>query len=100
MSILKRVIPLLDRVLIQRVKAVERTKAGIFIPEKSQETLNEGIVVSVGPGSRDDKGTIVPCSVAAGDSVLLPPYGGNVVKLGEEEYLLFRDSEILAKLEK
>lgn len=51
---LKRIVPLMDRVLVQRVKAAERTAAGIFIPEKAQETINEGIVISTGPGARDD----------------------------------------------
>ncbi|KAJ2995048.1 10 kDa heat shock protein [Globomyces sp. JEL0801] len=93
-SSLKRIIPLFDRVLVQR-----RTASGLFIPEKAQETLNEGVVIEVGPGILD-KGVPVPLSVQKGDHVLLPPYGGNVVKLGEEEYTLFKDSEILAKLQK
>ncbi|KAI8054042.1 10 kDa heat shock protein-like protein [Syncephalis plumigaleata] len=95
----RKVIPLLDRVLIQRVKAVEKTKAGILIPEKAQETLPEGTVVAVGPGAFDKNGNRIPVSVAVGDKVLLPNYGGSNIKVDSEEMLLFRDSEILAKLE-
>ncbi|KAJ3207491.1 10 kDa heat shock protein [Clydaea vesicula] len=98
MSAFKKIIPLFDRVLIQRVKAAERTASGIYIPEKAQETLNEGLVVAVGPGAFVD-GKLQPVALKNGERVLLPPYGGSAVKVGSEEYLLFRDSEILAKLE-
>lgn len=94
----KRIIPLLDRILVERVKAAQRTASGLYIPEKSQETLNEGIVISVGPGAHKD-GKLIPVTVAEGDKVLLPPYGGNAVKVGEREFLIFRDSEILAKVQ-
>ncbi len=95
----RRIVPLFDRVLVQRVKAVERTASGIYIPEKAQETLNEGLVVEVGPGAPSKDGNIVACSVKKGDRILLPPFGGNTVKINSEEYLLYRDAEILAKLE-
>jgi chaperonin GroES len=71
----------------------------LFIPEKAQETLNEGVVIEVGPGVYQGK-ELTPVAVAKGDLVLLPPYGGTSVKLGNEEYHLFKDSEILAKLTK
>ncbi len=77
----------------------KRTASGLFIPEKAQETLNEGVVIAAGPGSLDKDGKVQPVACKAGDRVLLPPYGGNNVKIGEEEFLLFRDAEILAKLE-
>ena len=89
---MKRVIPLLDRILLQRVKAQEKTASGILIPEKAQETLNEAIVIQVGSGVKDS-------IIKKGDRVLLPPFGGNQVKVGNEEFLLMKDSEILAKLE-
>ncbi|KAJ9069046.1 mitochondrial heat shock protein Hsp10 [Entomophthora muscae] len=95
----KRIVPLLDRVLIQRVKPEEKTASGIFIPQKAQETLNHGEVIAVGPGYRNDKGELVPVSVKPGDQVILPAYGGTDVKFEKEEYLLFKDSELLAKLE-
>ncbi|KND05103.1 uncharacterized protein SPPG_00777 [Spizellomyces punctatus DAOM BR117] len=94
----KRIIPLFDRVLVQRVKAAERTASGLYIPEKSQETLNEAVVVAVGPGAPDKDGVVRPVAVKEGERILLPPYGGNSVKVGDQEYFLYRDSEILAKL--
>ncbi|KAJ3274805.1 10 kDa heat shock protein [Terramyces sp. JEL0728] len=100
MSSVKRLIPLFDRVLVQRVKAAERTASGLFIPEKAQETINEGVVVEVGPGLPGKDGKLVPLSVQKGDHVLLPQYGGSSVKFNSEEYTLFNVSEILAKLEK
>ncbi|RUS28516.1 chaperonin 10-like protein, partial [Jimgerdemannia flammicorona] len=98
-SKVKSIVPLLDRVLVQRIKAQEKTAAGIFIPEKSQESLNEGYVVAVGKGALDKEGKHIATQVAVGDKVLLPQYGGSNVKVNDEEYILFRDSEILAKVE-
>ncbi|KAI8992496.1 chaperonin GroS [Pilobolus umbonatus] len=91
-------LPLLDRVLIQRIKPQEKTAAGIFIPQKAQETLNEGYVVAVGKGKLNSAGEHIPTQVAVGDKVILPAYGGSPVKVSSEEYLLFHDSEILAKV--
>ncbi|KAG2172053.1 hypothetical protein NQZ79_g6300 [Umbelopsis isabellina] len=97
-SKIKNIVPLLDRVLVQRIKAQEKTASGILIPEKAQETLNEGYVVAVGKGALDKDGKHIPTQVNVGDKVLLPPYGGSNVKLDSEEFLLFRDAEILAKV--
>ncbi|KAI9227908.1 MAG: chaperonin Cpn10 [Piptocephalis tieghemiana] len=94
----KTIVPLFDRILVQRVKAAEKTSSGILIPEKAQETLNEGTVLAVGPGSLDKDGKRVPVSLAKGDTVLLPPYGGSNVKVQDQEMLLFREDEILAKI--
>ncbi|KAJ1721483.1 mitochondrial heat shock protein Hsp10 [Coemansia erecta] len=102
MSAIKRVIPLLDRVLIERVKAETKTASGIFIPEKAVEKLNEGVVVSVGPGTVTKDGTTIPTGLAEGDRVLLPSYGGSPIKLDsfkDKDYLLYRAEEILAKLQ-
>ncbi|XP_046743558.1 10 kDa heat shock protein, mitochondrial [Diprion similis] len=96
----KRLIPLFDRVLIQRAEAVTKTKGGIVIPEKAQAKVLRGTVVAIGPGSRNNKGEHVPLSVKVGDVVLLPEYGGTKVELEEnKEFHLFRESDILAKLE-
>ncbi|KAI8608524.1 chaperonin 10-like protein [Chytriomyces sp. MP71] len=97
-SAAKKILPLFDRVLIQRVKAAERTASGLFIPEKAQETLNEGLVLATGPGAADKNGIVQPIAVKAGDRVLLPPYGGSTVKIGGEEFLLYTDKDLLAKL--
>ncbi|KPI39151.1 10 kDa heat shock protein, mitochondrial [Cyphellophora attinorum] len=90
--------PLLDRVLVQRIKAETKTAGGIFLPESSVKELNEAKVLAVGPGGLDKDGKRITMSVAAGDKVLIPQYGGSPVKVGEEEYSLFRDHELLAKI--
>ncbi|CAF3567093.1 unnamed protein product [Fusarium graminearum] len=90
--------PLLDRVLVQRIKAETKTASGIFLPESSVEKLNEAKVLAVGPGALDKKGNRLPMGVTVGDRVLIPQFGGSPVKAGEEEFQLFRDSEILAKI--
>ncbi|KAK0938682.1 mitochondrial heat shock protein Hsp10 [Friedmanniomyces endolithicus] len=95
---IKSLAPLLDRVLVQRVKADVKTAGGIFLPESAQKELNQANVLAVGPGAMDKKGNRLPMGVATGDKVLIPQYGGSPIKVGEEEYSLFRDSEILAKI--
>ena len=69
---IKAVIPLLDRVLVQRVKADTKTASGIFLPESSVEKLNEAKVLAVGPGALDKQGNRLPMGVAIGDRVLIP----------------------------
>ncbi|XMA10680.1 hypothetical protein WAI453_003471 [Rhynchosporium graminicola] len=90
--------PLLDRVLVQRIKAETKTASGIFLPESAVKELNEAKVLAVGPGGLDKDGKRVACGVKAGDRVLIPQYGGSPVKVGDEEYSLFRDHDILAKI--
>ncbi|XP_020293199.1 10 kDa heat shock protein, mitochondrial [Pseudomyrmex gracilis] len=96
----KRLIPLFDRVLVQRAEAVTKTKGGIVLPEKAQAKVLRGTVVATGPGSRNNKGEHVPLTIKIGDVVLLPEYGGTKVELEDnKEYHLFRESDILAKVE-
>ncbi|KAL8825383.1 MAG: hypothetical protein Q9191_004451 [Dirinaria sp. TL-2023a] len=95
---IKSLAPLLDRVLVQRVKAEAKTKGGLFLPESSVKELNEATVLAVGPGGLDKEGKRVTPSVAPGDKVLIPQYGGSPVVVQEEEYTLFRDHELLAKI--
>jgi len=90
--------PLLDRVLVQRVKAESKTAGGIFLPESAVKELNEAKVLAVGPGGLDRDGKRIAPSVKPGDKVLIPQYGGSPIKVGEEEYSLFRDHELLAKI--
>ncbi|KAI7886675.1 chaperonin GroS [Lichtheimia hyalospora FSU 10163] len=95
----KNIIPLLDRVLVQRIKPQEKTASGIFIPEKAQEASNQAVVLAVGKGALNKEGNHIPLQVATGDKVILPPFGGSAIKVQGEEYFLFRDSEIVAKVE-
>jgi len=97
---IKAVMPLLDRVLVQRFKADTKTASGIFLPSSTTNNpLPEATVIAVGPGAPNKDGVVVPTTVKAGDRVLLPGWGGNNIKVGEDEYFLFRDSEILAKIQ-
>uniref|UniRef100_A0A7S2DSP8 Uncharacterized protein n=1 Tax=Octactis speculum TaxID=3111310 RepID=A0A7S2DSP8_9STRA len=96
-SLAKALIPLADRVLVRRVLAQAQTAGGIFLPTETKQ--NEAEVISVGPGARSPEGNLFPVNVAVGDKVLLPEYGGSVVKIGDEEFTLFREQEILGKFE-
>ncbi|CAA3015409.1 10 kDa chaperonin, mitochondrial-like [Olea europaea var. sylvestris] len=93
----KRLMPLLNRVLVEKIIPPSKTSAGILLPEKTTK-LNSGKVVAVGPGYHDREGKLIPVSVKEGDHVLLPEYGGTEVKLGEKEYHLYRDDDILGAL--
>ncbi|CAD6577900.1 MAG: 10 kDa heat shock protein [Tremellales sp. Tagirdzhanova-0007] len=96
---IRAVQPLLDRVLVQRFKAETKTATGLFLPSSATSSpLPEATVIAVGPGAPSKEGAIVPVSVQPGDRVLLPGWGGNPIKVGEDEYHLFKDSEILAKI--
>ncbi|EDO16012.1 hypothetical protein Kpol_495p10 [Vanderwaltozyma polyspora DSM 70294] len=95
----KSIVPLMDRVLVQRVKAQAKTASGLYLPEKNVEKLNQAQVLAVGPGFTDSNGNKVTPQVKVGDQVLIPQFGGSAIKLsGDEEVILFRDSEILAKI--
>jgi len=90
---IKSLAPLLDRVLVQRIKADTKTASGIFLPDSAVKELNEAKVLAVGPGITTKEGTRIPMGVAAGDKVLIPQFGGSPIKVGDEEYSLFRDHE-------
>ncbi|KAI0346206.1 hsp10-like protein [Trametopsis cervina] len=97
---IKAVVPLLDRVLVQRFKAETKTATGIFLPTSATNNpLPEATVIATGPGAPNKEGKVIPTTVKAGDRVLLPGWGGSSIKVGDEEYYLFKDSEILAKIQ-
>eukprot|EP00887_Chlorella_sp_A99_P003404 scaffold7.g3404.t1 len=98
MSAAKRLIPLLDRVLVQKITAPTQTVGGVLLPESAVQKVNSGVVVAVGPGRRTNTGELVAPAVKEGDNVLLPEYGGTPVKLEENEYTLYRDDELLGIL--
>ncbi|KAG0128026.1 chaperonin 10-like protein [Tuber indicum] len=95
---IKSLAPLLDRILVQRIKAEAKTASGIYLPESTVEKLSEAKVLAVGPGATNKEGKRIEVSVKPGDRVLIPQYGGSPVKVGDEEYHLFRDHELLAKI--
>ncbi|KAG8558642.1 hypothetical protein GDO81_017077 [Engystomops pustulosus] len=93
----KNFIPLLDRVLVERVPHETVTKGGIVLPEKSQNKVLQAVVVAVGGGSKGKNGELKPVDVNVGEKVLLPEYGGTKIVLDDKEYFLFRDGDILGK---
>ena len=94
---LKKLVPLADRVLVRRVVAQTKSAGGILLPESSVQKNNEGEILAVGPGATTREGAMIPITVSVGDKVLLPEYGGLPVKVDGEEIFLFRNDEILAK---
>jgi len=106
MSLLRKLVPLADRVLIRRVQMQTKTTGGILLPEAAQSQVPEGEVIAAGPGRLvDADGTgdsRVPMQLKVGDKVLLPQYGGTKVEdVGDEDYdfMLFREDDILGKFE-
>jgi len=87
--------PLHDRVLVRRVEQEEKTKGGIIIPDTAKEKPQEGEIVAVGPGARNDDGALVPLDVKAGDRVLFGKWSGTEVKIDGEELLIMKESDIL-----
>jgi chaperonin GroES len=92
------VTPLHDRVLIKRVEEKETVKGVIIIPDTAKEKPQEGEVIAVGAGKISEKGDRVPLDVKAGDRILFGKYSGTEIKIEEQEYLILREEEILAKL--
>jgi chaperonin GroES len=90
--------PLHDRVLVRRVEAEEKTAGGIIIPDTAKEKPQEGEVVSVGTGLRGDDGTVHPLEVKAGDKILFGKWSGTEVKVGGEDLLIMKESDILGIL--
>ena len=91
--------PLHDRVVVRRIEAEEKTSGGIIIPDTAKEKPQEGEVVAVGPGARDDAGKLVELSVKPGDRVLFGKWSGTEVKIGGEDLLIMKESDILGIVE-
>ena len=89
--------PLGDRILVKPLAKEEVTRGGIVLPDTVKEKPQEGEVIAVGSGKRNDKGQVMPMEVAVGDVILYAKYGGTEIKLEGEEYMILRESDILAK---
>jgi chaperonin GroES len=87
--------PLHDRVLVRRVEAEEKTAGGIIIPDSAKEKPAEGEIVAIGSGTRAENGTITPLDVQVGDRVLFGKWSGTEVKVGGEDLLIMKESDIL-----
>lgn len=88
--------PLSDRVIIEQQDAEEKTASGIVLPDTAQEKPQSGVVVAVGPGRVTDEGKTVPMTVAQGDIVIFAKYGGTELKESEKQYLIVKETDILA----
>ena len=92
--------PLHDRVVVKRIDAEEKTKGGIIIPDSAKEKPQEGEIVAVGPGGRDEAGKLIPIDVKVGNRVLFGKWSGTEVKLDDQDYLIMREDDILGVIER
>jgi chaperonin GroES len=91
--------PLHDRVLVRRLEQEEKTAGGVIIPDTAKEKPIEGEVLAIGPGARDDKGTLQPLDVKVGDRVLFGKWSGTEVKIDGEELVIMKESDIMGVIE-
>jgi chaperonin GroES len=91
--------PLHDRVVVRRVSAEEKTKGGIIIPDTVKEKPQEGEIIAVGPGARDEKGKLVPLDLKKGDRILFGKWSGTEIKLDGEELLIMKESDVMGVIE-
>jgi|SRR3954449_2138748 chaperonin GroES len=90
--------PLGDRLIVEAIEEEATTSSGIVLPDTAKEKPQRGRVLAVGPGARNDKGEVVPLEVAEGDEVIYSKYGGTEIKLGADDVLILRESDVLAKV--
>ena len=90
--------PLHDRVVLKRIEAEEKTSGGIIIPDTAKEKPQQGEVVAVGPGGRDEAGKLIPIDLKAGDRVLFGKWSGTEVKIDGVEYLIMKESDVMGVL--
>src|SRR3984957_2708258 len=92
--------PLYDRIVVKRIEdTTEKTASGLFIPDSAKEKPQEGEVIAVGAGKRNDDGKLIPLDVKAGDRILFGKYSGSDIKLDGDEFLIMREDEVLGVLE-
>ena len=91
--------PLHDRILVRRIEADEKTAGGIIIPDTAKEKPQEGEVIAVGPGARDDSGKLVELDVRAGDRILFGKWSGTEIKLTGEDVLIMSESHVMGVIE-
>jgi len=92
--------PLGDRVLVKPTEKEEKTKSGIYLPDTAKEKPQEGEILAVGPGKMTDDGKRIPMDLKVGDRVIYAKYGGTEIKIDNEEMMILRESDILAKKSK
>src|SRR5438105_4766141 len=90
--------PLGDRLIVEVLEEEEQTLSGIVLPDTAKEKPQRGRVLAVGPGARDEDGKYVPMDLTEGDEIVFSKYGGTEIKVGIDEYLILRESDVLAKV--
>ena len=90
--------PLGDRLIVEPLEEEETTSSGIVLPDTAKEKPQRGRVLAVGPGGRDEDGEYIPIDLAEGDEIIFSKYGGTEIKLGVDEVLILRESDVLAKV--
>ena len=90
--------PLGDRIIVEPLEEEATTSSGIVLPDTAKEKPQRGRVLAVGPGARNDKGELIPLDLAEGDEVIFSKYGGTEIKVGTDEVLILRESDVLAKV--
>ena len=90
--------PLGDRLIVEVLDEEEMTFSGIVLPDTAKEKPQRGRVLAVGPGSRDDNGKFIAMDLVKGDEIVFSKYGGTEIKVGTDEYLILRESDVLAKV--
>jgi chaperonin GroES len=90
--------PLHDRVVVERISAEEKTAGGIIIPDTAQEKPQQGKIIAVGPGGRDENGKLIPIDVKVGERVLFGKWSGTEVKIDGHDYLIMKESDIMGVL--
>ncbi len=93
----KKILPLLNRVVIRKLEQQTKTTSGIIVTKTDEPSY--GVVLETGPGQHDGQGKLIPMSVKTGDKVMLPDYGGQRVKLNEAEVYIYRDTDLIGKME-
>ena len=94
-----KLIPHSDKLVLRPIVQEEVLSSGIVIPDTAKEKPNQGEIIAVGPGRKDDNGKLIPMEVAAGDRVLYAKYTGQEIKVENEEYIVLKESDILCKVE-
>ena len=90
--------PLGDRLIVEALEEEETTSSGIVLPDTAKEKPQRGRVLAVGPGSRDESGNYIALDLAEGDEIIFSKYGGTEIRLGTDDYLILRESDVLAKV--
>jgi len=91
--------PLHDRVVVRRVESEERTAGGIIIPDTAKEKPQEGEIIAVGPGGRDESGKLIPIDVKVGDRILFGKWSGTEVKIDGQDFLIMKESDVMGVIE-